>query len=89
MFCWPSHGKATFLSQGEAAPFNGYLLDKFSQDQAQTAVLQVDEYKILTEINKKIISEQQSQLEDSQTLKWIYFVGGALAGGLTVKTLSK
>lgn len=89
MFCWNVEAKVSILKHGQVAPYSGYLFDEYSQTQAQIAVRQLEEYKKLQEIDKKIIAEQQSQIQNNQTIRWFYFIGGALVGGAAVNAISK
>lgn len=79
-FCSKSEAKAVYLLQNESAPFSGYLLDGETQNKAQIAMRQVEEYKKLEEINQKLINEQKNQIENNQQMKWLYFIGGAVVG---------
>lgn len=87
--CLKTEAKVVYLFQNESAPYSGYLFDEKSQTQAQIAILQLDEYKKLQDINKKLIENQQLQLSNNETMKWLYLIGGALIGGIVVNTFSK
>lgn len=89
MFCWNSEAKVVLLPQNAPAPFSGYLFDEASQTKAQIAVRQVDEYVKLVELDKKIISEQKSQIQNNQTMNWLYFIGGAVLGGVVGNSIHK
>lgn len=86
-FCRNSNAEVVYLYQNKPAPFSGYLFDENSQTKAQIAVRQLEEYKKLDEVNKKIIAEQEFQLKNESTIRWVLFIGGAVVGGLAVDKL--
>lgn len=86
-FAKPAKGEVVYLYQNKPAPFSGYLFDENSQTKAQVAVRQLEEYKKLDEVNKKIIAEQEFQLNNESTIRWVLFIGGAVVGGWVVDKL--
>ena len=87
--CGKANAKVIYLNQNSLAPYSGYLFDPETQNQAQIAVRQLDEYRKLVETDKKIIQEYKNQQDSNSTLNIVYFLGGALAGGILVEALHK
>lgn len=101
----PIHAeRVTYLEEGAKTPYAGMLLDRNAVDKVNIVYRENDFMKkdiehqndMLLNVHKQNVEyEKQINIlkkqEDNENLitKVLYFVGGALVGGLVVKTVGK
>lgn len=98
-FC-DANARGTYLQKGEMAPYAGMLLDGTSELKVRTAIQQNDTYKEIIEDQYAMINNLHQDLklkeakivilennQENFTTKLLYFIGGALVGGMVVHKL--
>jgi hypothetical protein len=94
---------AVTLGKGDKAPYKGYLLDPEAEKAGRVAILENEKYKVivseqneLLKINarqlanrEELIKTLNSKVEDNKLMNSLYFIGGAILGGLVINELKQ